>query len=144
MLVDRFKDILRSTINDQLTNNSVLNDLFSDDFEKEWKKYYEDIINKNKYNEQNDTSYTNDNSSNYQQSYQSKSSTPPPSQEDKYYNALEVSKGADFPTIKKAYRKMVKVYHPDLFQGDPKKQEMAQKVTLEINEAYNYFEKKLK
>ncbi|ANQ49340.1 J domain-containing protein [Flammeovirga sp. MY04] len=143
MLVDRFKDILRSAINDQIANNPMFQDLMDKDFEKEWKKYYEEIINNNK-TQQNYSYQDFDSQQSYQQGNYQQQKKAEPSLEEKHYNALEVPKGSDFATIKKAYRKMIKVYHPDLFQGDPKKQEMAQKVTLEINEAYNYFEKKLK
>ncbi|MBB3697781.1 DnaJ domain-containing protein [Flammeovirga yaeyamensis] len=143
MLVDRFKDILRSAINDQIANNPMFQDLMDKDFEKEWKKYYEEIINNNK-TQQNYSYQDYDSQQSYQQGNYQQQKKAEPSLEEKHYNALEVPKGSDFATIKKAYRKMIKVYHPDLFQGDPKKQEMAQKVTLEINEAYNYFEKKLK
>lgn len=34
------------------------------------------------------------------------------------YDALGVTKGADLPTIKRAYRKLAKKYHPDKNQGD--------------------------
>ena len=61
----------------------------------------------------------------------------------KYYEVLELPYGSDFQEVKKAYRRLLKKYHPDLFQGDEKKQKTAQKVTEEINEAYTYFERKL-
>ncbi|NME66887.1 J domain-containing protein [Flammeovirga aprica] len=141
MLVDRFKNILKSTINDQIENNPVFQQLFENDSKEDWRKHYEEIKNDTyKYQEpqQNYQSHTHS-----QQQYSSQQ-TQQKSQEDEYYNALEVKRGDDFATIKKSYRKLVKLYHPDLYAGDPAKQEMAQKVTLQINEAYNYFEKKLK
>ena len=49
-----------------------------------------------------------------------------------YYEILEVSKSADKSTIKKAYRKMAKLYHPDKNPGD---KEAEQKFKL-CNEAY--------
>ena len=36
-----------------------------------------------------------------------------------YYEVLGVSKEADSSAIKKAYRKLVKDYHPDLHPNDP-------------------------
>lgn len=49
-----------------------------------------------------------------------------------YYEILEVSRDADKSTIKKAYRKMAKIYHPDKNPGDS---EAEQKFKL-CNEAY--------
>jgi len=49
-----------------------------------------------------------------------------------YYEILEVSKDADKTTIKKAYRKMAKTYHPDKNPGD---EEAEHKFKL-CNEAY--------
>ncbi len=49
-----------------------------------------------------------------------------------YYEILEVSQDADKTTIKKAYRKMAKKYHPDKNAGD---EEAEQKFKL-CNEAY--------
>lgn len=49
-----------------------------------------------------------------------------------YYEVLGVDKGADEDTIKKAYRKKAKQYHPDLHPGDAE----AEKNFKEVNEAY--------
>lgn len=49
-----------------------------------------------------------------------------------YYEILEVTKDADQTTIKKAYRKMAKIYHPDKNPGDS---EAEHKFKL-CNEAY--------
>ena len=49
-----------------------------------------------------------------------------------YYEILEVSRDADQTTIKKAYRKMAKIYHPDKNHGDS---EAEHKFKL-CNEAY--------
>jgi len=49
-----------------------------------------------------------------------------------YYEILEVTKDADQTTIKKAYRKMAKIYHPDKNPGD---NEAEHKFKL-CNEAY--------
>ena len=48
------------------------------------------------------------------------------------YKVLGVSPDADAETIKQAYRKLAKQYHPDLHPGD----EYAAKRMNEINEAY--------
>lgn len=63
-------------------------------------------------------------------------------QEEMYYKTLELEYGAGFDQIKKAYRKLLKKYHPDLYQNKPEKLETAKKLTEKINEAYTYFERK--
>jgi len=62
--------------------------------------------------------------------------------EKKYYKILELEYGANFDSIKKSYKKLLKKYHPDLFQNKPEKLKSAQEVTRQINEAYTYFERK--
>ncbi|MBR1425328.1 DnaJ domain-containing protein [bacterium] len=62
--------------------------------------------------------------------------------EKKYYKVLELEYGDNFDKIKRNYKRLLKKYHPDLFQNKPEKLETAQKVTKEINEAYTYFERK--
>ena len=62
--------------------------------------------------------------------------------EKKYYKVLELEYGSDFESIKKSYKKLLKKYHPDLFQNKPEKLKSAQEVTRRINEAYTYFERK--
>ncbi len=49
-----------------------------------------------------------------------------------YYEVLGVDKSADDATIKKAYRKAAKQYHPDLHPGD----KQAEEKFKEVNEAY--------
>ena len=49
-----------------------------------------------------------------------------------YYEVLGLSKGADAGSIKKAYRKLAKKYHPDTNQGD----KQAEKKFKEVTEAY--------
>lgn len=49
-----------------------------------------------------------------------------------YYEVLGVAKNADEATIKKAYRKLAKKYHPDTNNGDSK----AEKMFKEVTEAY--------
>lgn len=56
-----------------------------------------------------------------------------------YYDVLGVAKDADLNTIKKAYRKLVRQYHPDVSK-DPD----AVKKTAEVNEAYEILKDKEK
>lgn len=56
------------------------------------------------------------------------------------YEVLGIKPGASQEEIKKAYRKLVKQYHPDQYKDNPL-QELAQKKMVEINEAYDMLTK---
>ncbi len=60
-----------------------------------------------------------------------------------HYKTLGVDYGADATTVKKAYRKLMRKYHPDLHQ-DPKKKKAATRLTVKISTAYNEIEKSRK
>lgn len=53
------------------------------------------------------------------------------------YQVLGVSPNATDEEIKKAYRQLVKKYHPDRYAGDPRAQEAASEKLKQINEAYD-------
>lgn len=53
-----------------------------------------------------------------------------------YYKILGVSRDADEATIKRAYRKATKIYHPDKAMGKGVTKEEAEKKMAGINEAY--------
>jgi hypothetical protein len=55
----------------------------------------------------------------------------------RWYRDLEVEPGADFKTVRKAYRKLLLQYHPDRFEHDAEKQKAATEVTRKVTEAYN-------
>lgn len=62
----------------------------------------------------------------------------------KYCKVLGVGEDASMTDIKKAYRKLVKEYHPDKLASEsmPKEyEEFAKKKIIEINEAYEYLKK---
>lgn len=55
---------------------------------------------------------------------------------DEYYEILGIAPGASKDEIKKAYRQMVKVWHPDRFPNDPELQRKGTEKVKQINEAY--------
>lgn len=50
-----------------------------------------------------------------------------------YYEVIGVSANASKDQIRKTYYKKLKMYHPDVFQGD---QEICRQITEELNQAY--------
>ena len=55
----------------------------------------------------------------------------------KDYDVLELKPGASLVNIKKAYKKLVKKWHPDLFPSyRPKTQEKAHQMFRKISDAY--------
>lgn len=62
----------------------------------------------------------------------------------KYYERLEVPVGSDFETVKQAYRRLMRKYHPDLHANKtPEKQKAANEVSAALTQAYNELEKVL-
>ncbi len=53
-----------------------------------------------------------------------------------YYEILQVNENASIEIIEKAYKVLVKKYHPDL-QKDARKKELTEKKLQDINEAYD-------
>lgn len=58
-----------------------------------------------------------------------------------YYEILKISKTASSEEIKQAYLNEIKIYHPDVFDGD---KEFAQMQTAKITEAYTTLKDYLK
>ncbi len=53
------------------------------------------------------------------------------------YEVLEIKEGASTEEIKKAYKEMVKKYHPDQYGNNPLR-DLAEEKLREVNEAYDY------
>lgn len=58
------------------------------------------------------------------------------------YEVLGVREGAGIEEIKKAYRDLVRKYHPDQYRNNPLS-DLAEEKLKEINEAYDYLMRKL-
>jgi|TARA_B110000438_G_scaffold147037_1_gene141628 DnaJ-domain-containing protein 1 len=54
----------------------------------------------------------------------------------KYYANLEIPVGSNRETIKTAWKTQMKKYHPDLHSSDPKKKQIAEELTRQLNQAY--------
>ncbi len=122
MLFEKLRNIIRSRL---LTRNSP---------DQDWDTAWDDFnkASENDYSEAkgSDQSYTQSETGSFN------------SKEAGYYAALELKPGAAFPEIKAAYKRLVKVYHPDKYHNDEKKRKYAEQVTQKLNEAYRYFEDK--
>ena len=53
-----------------------------------------------------------------------------------YYANLEIPYGSDLPTVRAAWKRMMKTYHPDLHGDDPQKRQVAGELTAELTRAY--------
>lgn len=58
----------------------------------------------------------------------------------KCYDILEVSLDASLDDIKSHFGDLVSVWHPDRFSDNPRRQNLAQEKTKQLNEAYNEIE----
>ncbi|MBA2664677.1 MAG: DnaJ domain-containing protein [Bradymonadaceae bacterium] len=61
-----------------------------------------------------------------------------------YYANLEVPFGSDLPTVKAAYRRLMRNYHPDKFANDPQMESKATELSQELAHAYQRIESYLK
>ncbi len=60
------------------------------------------------------------------------------------YANLDCPAGADLKTVREAWKRLMKKYHPDRFASEPKKRESATKLTALLNESYQKLETHLK
>ena len=69
---------------------------------------------------------------------------PPPPREPKgnqksirdYYANLEVPFDSDLATVREAYRRLMRKYHPDNFTDDPEQEKIATQLSQELSLAY--------
>jgi DnaJ-domain-containing protein 1 len=60
------------------------------------------------------------------------------------YAALEVPNGSNFEIVRRAYRTLMRKYHPDLHTSTPEKQKAANEITQKLTDAYKLLEKRLR
>lgn len=61
-----------------------------------------------------------------------------------YYANLELPPGSSGKEVKRAWRRLMKKYHPDLHCADPGKRKTANEITQRLTEAYRILDKELK
>jgi DnaJ-domain-containing protein 1 len=61
----------------------------------------------------------------------------------KHYKTLDLPQGASFDDVKRAFRALMRKYHPDMHSGNPQKQKAASELSKQMTEAYNELEKHL-
>ena len=59
------------------------------------------------------------------------------------YARLEVPFGSDYQTVRTAYRKMMRKYHPDRHAADPEREKVATEISQKLTVAYGILEKHL-
>lgn len=60
-----------------------------------------------------------------------------------YYANLEVPYGSDLETVRRAWKNLLRKYHPDRHAGDPEKQALANQLVQQLNHAFQELEKRL-
>jgi len=60
------------------------------------------------------------------------------------YASLEVKPGSDFDTVRRAYRNMMRKYHPDRHTSSPEKQKAANELAQKLTDAYKTLERQLR
>ncbi len=53
------------------------------------------------------------------------------------YRNLELPPGTDFATVKQAYRRLMRTYHPDRYAHDPERQRVATEISARLNASFN-------
>ncbi len=64
-------------------------------------------------------------------------STDPAADRRRWYKTLELEPGAEVAAIRKAYRRLMKQYHPDRFANDPDKYKAATEFARRLTEAHD-------
>ena len=59
------------------------------------------------------------------------------------YSNLEVPYGSDLATVRKAWKRLLRKYHPDLHSRDPEKRTIANELAQRLNGAYERLQTRL-
>lgn len=61
-----------------------------------------------------------------------------------YYANLEIPYGSDLATVRRAWKRLLKLYHPDLHGDDPERRRTATELTAALNTAFRELESALR
>ncbi len=61
----------------------------------------------------------------------------------RYYRNLEVPYGSDLATVRDAWKRLMRKYHPDLHSGDPEQLHTATELVKGLNHAYEQLKRHL-
>jgi DnaJ-domain-containing protein 1 len=105
--------------------------------------FYEEYLRKKRVKGKSQSQSRQQTSSNERASHSRSGAPNQDSELAKYYANLEVPYGSDLETVRRAWKQLVRKYHPDFHSGNPEKQEIANKLVQELNHAYKQLEKRL-
>ena len=60
-----------------------------------------------------------------------------------YYANLEIPYGSDLEIVRRAWKRQLKKYHPDLHAENPERRKLANELTVELTRAYQEIERAL-
>ena len=127
-MFDRLKNILKSELGDLFEK--------SDDTRTPFQRRNQTYRRKEDYDEFEDIDDA------YERAFNQKTEPTLNPEETKHYKTLGLAVGTNFVEIKKKYKQLVKKYHPDRHQANPKNHKIALDRTRDLNMAYNYFKDK--
>jgi hypothetical protein len=108
------------------------------------KKVYEDYFRTHTYHSQTGQKRNSENYNDESFNNEREKRSDKIKDEKQYYFVLGLSQGASIPEIKTSYKKLIAQYHPDKVENlGPELKDLAKKKTQELNEAYQFFKKKL-
>jgi len=126
-MFDRLKNILKSELGDLFENKSETRSPFQ---------------RKQTYRRENEYDKFEDIDDAYERAFNQKTEPTVNPEEKTHYQALGLAIGTDFVQIKSKYKQLVKKFHPDRHQANPKNYKIAMERTRTLNMAYNYFKDK--
>lgn len=88
-------------------------------------------------NKDESTFQTEFGSKKYRRKNESNDANKPQSKIAEYYANLEIPLNSDLKTVKSAWKRLVRKYHPDLHDSDPEKVKLAEELTQRLNLAYS-------